>query len=223
LISRDYLPALAQPNVDVVTDGIREVTENAIITEDGTVHEVDTIIYGTGFHVTDPPYAKGVFDDAGRSAAEVFEKTGPRAHLGTTISGFPNLFLMLGPNSGSGHTSMIMVIESQLELVLQAFRHARDHKVGVIDPRPEAQAKWIEDVDKDAEGTVWTTGGCSSWYNDASGRNATLWPGSIAAQRKVLRFRTQEYRMVTERKSPVKAGAETESPPDTRAACPART
>lgn len=192
LITSEYLPALNEPNVDVITDGITRVDRNAIITRDGTRHEVDAIIFGTGFHVTDPPYAKVIFDGQGRSLKSHFSQ-GPKAHLGTMVSGFPNLFVMLGPNLGLGHTSMTLVIEQQVALILDALKHVNRFGLASIMPRAQAQARWIASVDRDAEGTVWTTGGCHSWYQDETGRNASLWASSIRALRERVAFDARDY------------------------------
>src|SRR5262249_37471485 len=111
LLSNEYLPALAQPNVEVITEGVREVLPHAIVTNDGAEHAADTIIFGTGFRITDLPFADHVRGKDGRTLNETWAGS-PQAHLGTTVAGFPNLFLLLGPNSGLGHTSVVLMIES---------------------------------------------------------------------------------------------------------------
>ncbi|MGH9039381.1 MAG: flavin-containing monooxygenase [Acidimicrobiia bacterium] len=175
LISNDYLPALAQPNVDLVTAGIAEVREHSIVTADGAEHPVDTIIFGTGFHVTDIPVASRI---AGRDGVLLSEhwRDGMHAHRGTTTAGFPNLFVLVGPNTGLGHTSQVVMIESQIAYVVDALRHAGARAAATVEVRPEAEADWNERVQAGMAGTVWTTGNCASWYLDPSGRNTTLWP-----------------------------------------------
>lgn len=193
LLSDDYYPALMRPNVEVVTSKIREVRAASIVTEDGVEHEVDTIIFGTGFRVTDPPIADRVRGRNGQTLAEVWRGS-PKAHLGTTIAGFPNLFLLLGPNTGLGHSSVVLMIEAQIELILGALRFLRDEKVAAIEPRPEVQAAFLEEIDARLATTVWNTGGCSSWYLDSTGRNSTLWPGFTSAfRRRIQRFQPSEY------------------------------
>lgn len=193
LISDNFYPALAQPNVEVSTAKIREVRASSIVTEDGVEHEVDTIIFGTGFRVTDPPIASRVRGRNGQTLADVWRGS-PKAHLGTTIAGFPNLFLLLGPNTGLGHSSVVLMIEAQLELVLGALRYLREAKVAAIEPKPEVQAAFLEEIDARLATTVWNTGGCSSWYVDATGRNSTLWPGFTSSfRRRVQRFQPSEY------------------------------
>ena len=175
LISNDYLPALARENVEVVTDAIREVRPRSIVTADGTEREVDTIIFGTGFHVTDMPAAERVRGRDGRSLAEVWDGS-PQAHLGTMVAGCPNLFFLVGPNTGLGHNSIVFMIESQCNYVLDALRLMQAGGAAELEVRPEAQAAYNARIQEQMRGTVWTSGGCASWYLDAQGRNTTLWP-----------------------------------------------
>ncbi len=203
LISDNYLPALAKPNVDVITDSIREVVPTGIVTEDGRTHAVDTIIFGTGFHVQDYPFARAIRGREGKTLDAVWNGK-MVAHLGTTISGFPNLFILQGPNTGLGHSSVILMIESQIEHLLGALRHMKTHAIGAVEPTPAAQAAFVADVEKRTEGTVWTSGGCDSWYLDQSGRNSTLWPGfTFTFKRKVEKFRPAEYAMTAAARQPI--------------------
>jgi len=174
LPSNHWYPALAQPNVELVTSAIREVRPRSIVTADGTERAVDTIVFGTGFHVTDMPFGALVRGRDGRRLADAWEGS-PRAHLGSTVAGFPNLFLLLGPNTGLGHSSMVYMIESQINHVIDALRVMRERGAAVAEVRPEVQAAYNRELDAKLSGTVWSTG-CSSWYLDASGRNAALWP-----------------------------------------------
>jgi len=193
LLSDDYLPALNRPNVTVVTDGIREIRPDAVVAADGTVRPVDTIIFGTGFHVTDLPIAERILGRDGRSLAEVWQGS-PQAHLGTTVAGFPNLFLILGPNTGLGHNSVVIMVEAQLNLLSGALEHLRRTGSSTVEPTAAAQRAWVADVDRMMRGTVWTAGGCKSWYLDSTGRNSTLWPRTTwAFRRRLARFRAEEY------------------------------
>jgi cation diffusion facilitator CzcD-associated flavoprotein CzcO len=193
LMSNTYYKALAQPNADVVTDAIAEVREHAIVTADGTEHEVDTIILGTGFFVADMPFAQWVRGREGRTMADVFAGS-PQGYLGTTVSGFPNLFLLTGPNTGLGHNSIVYILESQFRYVLDALRTMRARGAGVVEVRPEAQERFNAAVQKQMKGTVWTTGGCSSWYIDSNGLNTTLWPGwTWDYRRRTRRFDPAPY------------------------------
>ena len=194
LISNDYLPALAKPNVELVTEGIAEVREHSIVAKDGVEREVDAIIFGTGFHVTDFPFSSRVRGGDGRTLSEVWGGS-PQALAGTTVAGFPNLFLLPGPNTGLGHSSVVYMLEAQIEHVLGAVRYMQKHRVVAVEARPEAQAAYVADVDKRMRGTVWTNGGCLSWYLDSTGRNSALWPTpSWSFRRRVARFAPREYR-----------------------------
>jgi len=195
LLSSDYYPALAQPNVTMVTEPIVEIREKSVVTGDGTSHDVDTIIVATGFHVTDYPIAQRIFDSAGRSlAAHWSATTAPTAFRGTTTAGFPNLFVLTGPNTGLGHSSQVFMIEAQLRYVLGALTHARARHLTRLEVRPAAQARWDRAVQRKMPGTVWLTGGCHSWYLDDRGRNVTLWPGSTwSFARRTRRFDPDSY------------------------------
>jgi cation diffusion facilitator CzcD-associated flavoprotein CzcO len=192
LITAGYLPALTQPNVDVITHGIREVRERSIVTDDGVEHPVDTIIFGTGFHVMDVPFADHVRGREGRTLSEVWAGS-PAAHLGTMIAGFPNLFFLMGPNTGLGHTSVLLMLESQLNIVLGALQHLRKRKLSALEPLQAAQDRFFAWVQNDAKGTVWTAGGCASWYLDANGKLTSLWTRTTWAFRKRAQFRPEEY------------------------------
>jgi cation diffusion facilitator CzcD-associated flavoprotein CzcO len=176
LLSNDFYPSLMQPNVDVITHGIREVRAHSIVAADGTEREVDTIIYGTGFHVTDMPVADRVRGRHGRLLAEHWQGS-PQAYKGTAIAGFPNLFMMVGPNTGLGHNSIVFMIESQVNYLSDILGKMRRRGLAVAEVREDVQAAFNEDVQRRLEGSVWNDGGCKSWYLDAQGRNTTLWPG----------------------------------------------
>jgi cation diffusion facilitator CzcD-associated flavoprotein CzcO len=193
LISNDYLPALGRENVEVVTDAIREVRERSIVTADGAEREVDTIIFATGFHVTDMPAAERVRGRDGRTLAEVWDGS-PQAHMGAMVAGCPNLFFLVGPNTGLGHNSIVFMIESQIAYVMDCLRAMERRGIEAVEVRTEAQAAFNEDVQRRLSGAVWSTGGCSSWYLDASGRNSTLWPGTTwRFRRQVRRFDLANY------------------------------
>ncbi|GAB3210447.1 flavin-containing monooxygenase [Marinactinospora thermotolerans] len=175
LMSNDYYPALTRPNASVVTEGIAEIREHSIITRDGAEHDVDTIIFGTGFHVTDIPVAQRVHDAAGVALGERWGEDA-QAFRGTTINGYPNFFLLTGPNTGLGHTSQVFMIEAQIAYVMAALRYACRNRLDRIEVRADAQDAYNTWVQNALEGTVWTSGGCDSWYLNSEGRNTTLWP-----------------------------------------------
>jgi cation diffusion facilitator CzcD-associated flavoprotein CzcO len=175
LVSNDYFPSLTKVNVEVVTDEIVEIREGSVIDANGFEREVDTIILGTGFHVTDLPIAERVRGRDGRTLAEHWQGS-PRAHLGAMVAGYPNLFLLVGPNTGLGHNSIVFMIESQCNFVISALALMDTGGAAELDVRPEAQAAYNARLQERMRGTVWTSGGCASWYLDATGRNSTLWP-----------------------------------------------
>ncbi|MDX6665584.1 MAG: hypothetical protein QOG68_1790 [Solirubrobacteraceae bacterium] len=193
LMSNTYYPALAAPNAEVVTDPIREIRERSIVTADGTEHAVDTIILGTGFHVTELPMTNWVRGRGGKTMADVFEGS-PQAYKGTTVPGFPNLFLLTGPNTGLGHNSIVYILESQFAYVLDALRVMKERRAGVVEVRAEASVRFNAKVQELMKDTVWTTGGCASWYIDRNGLNTTLWPGwTWDYRRRTRHFDTVKY------------------------------
>ncbi|HSL09580.1 MAG TPA: NAD(P)/FAD-dependent oxidoreductase [Pseudonocardiaceae bacterium] len=193
LLSNDYLPALTRSNVDLVSAGIAQVGTDWVQAADGTRREVDTVIFGTGFHVTDFPMAVRIRGRDGRSLADVWAE-GVQAHRGTTVAGFPNLFMLVGPNTGLGHTSLIYMIESQVAYTIDALRYLRRTGVAAVEVRPQAQLAYNEVVQRRMDGTVWTAGGCASWYLDAQGHNTTLWPTfTWRFRRATRRFQPAEY------------------------------
>jgi cation diffusion facilitator CzcD-associated flavoprotein CzcO len=194
LISDDYYPSLTRDNVDVVTAGIREVREHSIVDGDGVEREVDTIVFGTGFRVIDQPIAARLRGRDGRVLADQWARDGVSAYKGTTVAGFPNLFFLLGPNTGLGHNSMVFMIESQIEYVLDALGRMRRDGVHAVEVRPDAQAAYNAQLQRDLEGTVWTASHCKSWYLDDTGRNRTLWPHfSYEFRRRLRRFDPSAY------------------------------
>ena len=194
LISNDYYPALDQPNVEVITHGIREVKAHSIIDSTGVERPVDTIIYGTGFKAQDPVPKGAIFGKGGVDLVD-FWKQGPEAYLGTTIKGFPNLFMLMGPNTGLGHNSMVYMIESQVAYVMDCLKQMTKEGWQTVDVKPDAYAAWNAATQEKLGGAVWSTG-CKSWYINADGKNTTLWPGfTFDFRRKTSRFDAQNYQV----------------------------
>jgi len=187
LLSSTYYPALAQPNVDVVASGLSRVEGSTLVAADGTEARVDAIVFGTGFHVTDMPIADRVVGADGRTLAEAW-KGGMEALRGASAAGFPNWMTIIGPNTGLGNSSMILMIESQLNYLADFVRQL-DVLGGraALDARPAAVAAWNHRVQERMKRTVWNTGGCTSWYLDANGRNSTIWPGTTTEFRRATR------------------------------------
>jgi len=192
LQSNDYYPAVASENVGVVTTGISEVRPDGVVTADGEKHPADVIIFGTGFKVTDMPIGHRIRGRDGKSLHESWQGS-PNAHNGTTIAGFPNLFMLMGPGTGLGHTSVTIMIEAQVGYVIQALRFLNGK--ATVEPTEEAMIDWQDEVDRLSRNTVWTSGGCDSWYLDETGRNSTLWPTfAHSYRRRLSKFKPTEHR-----------------------------
>ncbi|AYV56874.1 NAD(P)/FAD-dependent oxidoreductase [Leptospira kmetyi] len=176
LISNEYYGALQKPNVTVITTPIQEIRENGIVTQDGVEHPIDALILATGFQAAE---AMAPFELKGLGGLDLNDawKNGAEAYLGTTVSGFPNLFLIVGPNTGLGHSSMVLMIESQINYTLQCILSLRKKRLKFINVLKEAQDKYNQSIQKRLEKSIWNTGGCVSWYRTKSGKNTTLWPG----------------------------------------------
>ncbi|MFJ9646677.1 flavin-containing monooxygenase [Streptomyces sp. NPDC101206] len=213
LLSSDYYPALARPDVDLVASGLKEIRGNVLVAADGTETEADAIVFGTGFHVTDMPIADRVVGAEGRTLADHW-KDGMQALRGATAAGFPNWMTIIGPNTGLGNSSMILMIESQLNYMADYLRQL-DVLGGrvALAARPSAVHRWNRQVQARMERTVWNTGGCTSWYLDAQGRNTTVWPGTTGEFRRLTRtVDMSEYEVVRLREPggervPARAGA----------------
>ena len=168
---------------------------------------MDTIILGTGFHVTDMPVAEWIHGRGGRTLNDLWRGS-PQAYLGTTVAGFPNLFLMVGPNTGLGHNSIVFMIESQLNYVLDCIAHLDRTGATVFDVREDVQARFNDELQHKLDGSVWTSGGCVSWYLDEHGRNSTIWPGSTwPYHRRTRSFDPERYEFEPSRR-PAGAPAE---------------
>lgn len=195
LLSDDFYPALAQPNVEVLDGGIVEVREKAVVGKDGREIPVDAIVWGTGFRVQEHIGKTRVVGRDGVGLHDLWRDRGPRAYLGTSIHGFPNLFLILGPNSGLSYNSMVLMIEAQARYVRRAVEKLSTSGGSSIEVTAEAEARWNDEVAR--RSAQWMSGkSCESWYFDEKGRNTTLWPGSTVAFRwKTLRFDPRDYRI----------------------------
>lgn len=175
--SSDYYPALNRPTTSVITDGIAEITEDAIISQSGDKRPVDVIIYATGFHVTDGFDHLRLRGASGRELSSVWSDEGIQTHLGITTAGFPNLFFLLGPNTGLGHNSVVFMIECQIRYIIGAIRLAKQRGAAALEVREPVQREFNSDIQRKLVNGVWSSGGCTSWYLDAQGVNRTVWPG----------------------------------------------
>ena len=190
LVSNDYYPALTRANVDVHTTGVAEIRGNTVIGVDGTSAEVDAIILGTGFRILDLPIAGRVFDADGASLADHWQGS-PQAYLGTTIAGFPNLFLVLGPSLGTVNSAFV-IIEAQLAYIMSALRQLRS--VDSLEVRRPIQDAFNARVQAALPGTAYSSGSCRSYFIDANGRNSFSWPWATDRMiRSLARFDPSGY------------------------------
>ncbi len=197
LISNTYYPALAQENVEVITDPIAKITPTGIVTRDGVSRDIDVLIVATGFFTTDQPIAHHIKGRDGVTLGSLWAESGMASYKGTTAAGFPNLFQIVGANTGLGHSSMVFMIESQIAYILSALDQMDTQGIATVEPTPEAQSAWNADMQRRMQRTVWSTGGCASWYLDEHGRNTTLWPRTTFAFRGLLRTFDLEKYVVT--------------------------
>jgi len=174
LVTSDWYPAIQKPNVKLVTNRIREIKSNSIVTHDGDEYPVDIIIWSTGFQVQKFPYA--VYGVNDRSLVEQWSET-MQAYRGVTVPNFPNLFLLLGPNTGLGHNSVVIMIEAQLHYIAEALLYMEENKAQALDVKQNVYDQFNQNLQSKLKTTVWQSGGCHSWYQDAKGNNTTIWPG----------------------------------------------
>ena len=205
LISNEWYPAITRPNVEVIAAGLNEVRGDRVVGADGTEREVDAIVFGTGFATNDflaPITIRGL---DGMELRESW-RDGAEAYLGMTVSGFPNLFILYGPNTNLGHNSIIYMLESQTDYALGAIRHVGTYGSSWVNVRPEVQEHFNQEVQQRLGETVWEAG-CTSWYRTADGKNTNNWPSYTIEYRRRTRF--------------FDAGHYDLHPPDVHAAVPA--
>ncbi|NKX89981.1 flavin-containing monooxygenase [Nocardia coubleae] len=198
LVSNRFYPALDRDNVDLVTDSIAEVRANSIVTEDGTEREVDAIVLCTGFQVSDSPTYNLYVGRDGRTLSEIGEAEGYRNYKGTTVANFPNLFFMLGANSGLNYTSLIYIMESQFRYLISALETMEQRGLRTVEVRKDAEEEYNRGIQRKMAKTVWATGGCRSWFLDSTGNNAVLWPDfSFRYRRQMRAFDLEAYQTTT--------------------------
>jgi cation diffusion facilitator CzcD-associated flavoprotein CzcO len=201
LLSNDWYPTLDRDHVELITEGIGKVDGRRIITADGTAREVDAIILATGFRVTDSPMFDLVSGSEARTLAQTYADKGRQAYKGTAIAGFPNMFFLVGPNTFVGHSSMVYMIEAQLNYVVGAIDTMKTHGLRTFEVRREVQDAYNETLQRKLASSVWMTGGCASWYLDAQGNNTTIWPDfTFGFRKQTRRFDLDAYTTTAGRK-----------------------
>ena len=200
LLSSNYYPTLMQTNVELIDTPIARIEEragnHAIVDQKGGRRPVDTLILATGFQATEPVPTGMIVGRGGLDLNQVWG-SGPQAYRGICVAGFPNLFLLLGPNTALGHNSVILMIEAQIKYILNALRHLQQHRLQTIEIRPEPQQQYNKKLQRRLRDSVWNDGGCGSWYlHPESGLNTTLWPGFTWQYRQMMkRFDADNYRL----------------------------
>jgi cation diffusion facilitator CzcD-associated flavoprotein CzcO len=194
LFSSLFLPALQRSNVEVVTEPIARMGKDGPVTEDGRTHEVDCVIYGTGFRTNDFMFPMEVVGTQGRSLRDVWAD-GAHAHLGITVPGFPSMFILYGPNTNTSGGSIIYYLEAQAAYVRQAAELVRDRGAAAIDVLPEIESANDRGTQQQFAGTAWLQ--CSSWYRNPDGRVIANWPGYMSGYaRRTRTLDPGEYRLL---------------------------
>jgi cation diffusion facilitator CzcD-associated flavoprotein CzcO len=205
VFSNDWYPALTRPNVDLVTDQIDWILPDGVATADGTIRPADVIIYGTGFQATQFLTPMQVSGHGGVRLHDAW-RDGAQAYFGITVSGFPNFFMLYGPNTNLGGNSIIYMLEGQIGYVLGALRALDQHRLAWLDVRPDVQEKFNTWVQSASRTSVWETG-CHSWYT-VGGRNINNWPDYTFLYRyRVRRFDLAAYRFMPRQQALAARGA----------------
>jgi cation diffusion facilitator CzcD-associated flavoprotein CzcO len=197
LNSDTYYRGIANPKTQVITERIMRMTRDGIVTADGVEHPVDVVVFATGFHVTDSYSYVDVTGPGGEDLVQRWNREGVEAHRGVAVADMPNLFFLLGPNTGLGHNSVVFMIEAQIRYVAQAIAAVDKAGAQAVAPTRSAQDAFNADLQDGLSKTVWNTGGCRSWYLDSHGVNRVLWSGMtwqywLATRR----FKRDEYRFI---------------------------
>ncbi len=200
LVSDDYYPTLLQEHVELIGEGVTEILPNAVRTKSGITKEVDAIIFGTGFHVTDFPNLFEVIGLSGDNMFQRFNEQGPEGYLGVAVTDYPNLLIMVGPNSGLGHNSIIHMMESQYAYALDYWRLLKEQDENAyFNLKSSVQDSFNENLQKELSKMVWSEGGCSSYYlKNGDGKNNSIWPGStMKYRRKTKKVNLKDYEIIT--------------------------
>lgn len=189
LVSSDYYPALQEPHVQLIQSPAASIEQNSITDKQGNIYPVDAIVMATGFTASEIYLDMQVYGLAGKELIASWEKEGPEAYYGISVSGYPNLFFLLGPNTGLGHNSVVHMIESQINYIMDYLKVLKEKEIPYLDVKRTEQIKYNQDLQEKLQKTIWQSGGCVSWYQTSSGKNTTLWPDST------LRYRKETQKM----------------------------
>ncbi len=193
LLSNRWYPAVTASNATIVPHGVQAIEADGLRDTTGRFHHADTIIYATGFTVTRPPIATRVTGARGITLDDQWAGS-PEGYLGTTVAGFPNLFTMIGPNLGNGHSSATVLIEAQAAYIADALNFLKTSGRTHFDTDPNRQARYNAKVQRALANTVWNAGGCASFYLDEHGRNSTIYPWTtLNLRRRLAKFRARDF------------------------------
>ncbi|OUS28218.1 monooxygenase [Gammaproteobacteria bacterium 45_16_T64] len=195
ILSDTLYPALCRDNVSLHSkeQGIKEITDSGIITQDGEEIELDLIVYSTGYDATDGVISYPVIGKDKRELSDFWDQF-PRAYLGTCVPGFPNLFIVTGPNTGIGHTSAIFVIEAQMNYIVNSLNELKKRNNRSIEVKADAEQRYTTHIHQEMDKTVWKSGGCTSWYQSKSGHVIAMFPGfSFTYERWTKNFRSADH------------------------------
>jgi cation diffusion facilitator CzcD-associated flavoprotein CzcO len=196
LFTSDWYPTLLRDDVELHGGGVERITATGVVGADGVEREADTIIWGTGFDGSCFVAPMKVYGRDGRELSEVWQDR-PEAYLGTVVSGFPNMFIIWGPNTNHGSGSVPFTLESQFNYVIDAARHLRGENLRWLDLRPQVQDAWRQEIEERSAATKWTKGGCTSWYINDEGLNTNNWPGPwLEFRRRTRRIEPAEFDLV---------------------------
>lgn len=192
LFSDTYYDAVAKPNVDLVTDGIAAIEPDGLVTEDGRKRPADVLVLATGLGAALHAIAPNIVGTAG--TLEQCWKDGRFAYLGASVPGFPNFFMMLGPNTGVGHTSITVMIEAQIRYIVDALKTLGQEGLASVEVKEDVAKRFDADIQRRLAPSVWNAGGCTSYYRDGDGKNVAIWPGTTIRFRKLTRrFDLENY------------------------------
>lgn len=193
LISNDYYETFNRDNVELIAAGIERVEGNRVFAADGSSREVDAIIFGTGFEAADPIAPNFLYGPDNSDLFDRWDDEGAQAYKGVCVAGLPNFFFLVGPNSGLGHNSMILMIEAQIQYILDCLEYMDAQGIDQWQVQRSAQDRYNQDIQGDVDESIWASG-CRSWYLNKKGRNTTVWPGFVYEyQREMKKLEASAY------------------------------
>ncbi len=193
LLSNDYYPAMNQPHVQLTPSALQSVDDHTLVAADGSRHDADVLVFGTGFEVADSLQPGWIIGPKHEDLGSRWQREGMQAYRGMAVAGMPNLFFLIGPNSGLGHNSLVLMVEAQIANILACLDHMQVNRYHACHVHPSAQQRFNQQIQNTFPATVWTSG-CQSWYLDQHGRNTTLWPGLVTQYQQLMgKWAAEDY------------------------------